>query len=120
MTVGSSSRAEGIKIGIATDLGYMPDSIRFHLRGCDVLLLESNHDLNMLKVGSCPWALKLTASLRRALGPKRGKPIRLQMEGLGAGRSSAFARVLHHQETLSVAADCVLRQKRVSRDRGLE
>ena len=56
--VGFSFRAEGIKIGIATDLGYMPDSIRFHLRGCDVLLLESNHDLNMLKVGSYPWALK--------------------------------------------------------------
>jgi phosphoribosyl 1,2-cyclic phosphodiesterase len=56
--VGFSFRAEGIKIAIATDLGYMPDSIRFHLRGCDLLLLESNHDLNMLKVGSYPWALK--------------------------------------------------------------
>jgi phosphoribosyl 1,2-cyclic phosphodiesterase len=56
--VGFSFRAEGIKIAIATDLGYMPDSIRFHLRGSDVLLLESNHDLDMLKVGSYPWALK--------------------------------------------------------------
>src|SRR6202142_3345002 len=56
--VGFSFRAEGIKISIATDLGYMPDSVRFHLRGSDVLLLESNHDLDMLKVGSYPWALK--------------------------------------------------------------
>jgi len=56
--VGFAFRAEGIKIAIATDLGYMPESIRFHLRGCDLLLLESNHDLNMLKVGSYPWALK--------------------------------------------------------------
>lgn len=56
--VGFSFQAEGIKVAIATDLGYMPDSIRFHLRGCDLLLLESNHDLNMLKVGSYPWALK--------------------------------------------------------------
>ena len=56
--VGFSFRAEGIKMAIATDLGYMPDSIRFHLRGCDLLLLESNHDLNMLKVGCYPWALK--------------------------------------------------------------
>ncbi len=30
--VGFSFRAEGVKISIATDLGYMPDSIRFHLR----------------------------------------------------------------------------------------
>jgi phosphoribosyl 1,2-cyclic phosphodiesterase len=56
--VGFSFRAQGIKITIATDLGYMPDSVRFHLRRSDVLLLESNHDLDMLKVGSYPWALK--------------------------------------------------------------
>ena len=56
--VGFSFRSQGIKITIATDLGYMPDSVRFHLRGSDVLLLESNHDLDMLKVGSYPWALK--------------------------------------------------------------
>ena len=51
-------RAEGIKISIATDLGYLPDSVRFHLRGSDVLLLESNHDLEMLKVGPYPWSVK--------------------------------------------------------------
>jgi phosphoribosyl 1,2-cyclic phosphodiesterase len=56
--VGFSLRAEGIKISIATDLGYLPDSIRFHLCGSDVLLLESNHDLDMLKVGPYPWSVK--------------------------------------------------------------
>jgi phosphoribosyl 1,2-cyclic phosphodiesterase len=56
--VGFSFRAEGIKVSIATDLGYLPDSIRYHLRGSDVLLLESNHDLEMLKVGPYPWSVK--------------------------------------------------------------
>ena len=56
--MGFSFRAEGIKISIATDLGYLPDSVRVHLRGSDVLLLESNHDLNMLKVGPYPWSVK--------------------------------------------------------------
>ena len=56
--VGFSFRAEGIKISIATDLGYMPDSVRVQLRGSDVLLLESNHDLKMLKVGPYPWSVK--------------------------------------------------------------
>ena len=56
--VGFSLRAQGIKVSIATDLGYLPDSIRHHLRGSDVLLLESNHDLEMLKVGPYPWAVK--------------------------------------------------------------
>ena len=41
-----------------TDLGYMPESIKFHLRGADLLLLESNHDLEMLKVGPYPWSVK--------------------------------------------------------------
>ncbi|MGI8991156.1 MAG: MBL fold metallo-hydrolase [Bryobacteraceae bacterium] len=56
--VGFCFRAEGIKIGIATDLGYIPDSIKFHLRGSHALLLESNHDLEMLKVGPYPWVVK--------------------------------------------------------------
>src|SRR6266851_863574 len=32
--VGFTFRAEGVKIGFATDLGYMPVSVRDHLRGC--------------------------------------------------------------------------------------
>jgi phosphoribosyl 1,2-cyclic phosphodiesterase len=56
--VGFSFRAEGIKVSIATDLGYLPESVRFQLRGSDLLMLESNHDLNMLKVGPYPWSIK--------------------------------------------------------------
>ena len=56
--VGFSFHAEGIKIGLVTDLGYIPDSIKFHLRGSQVLLLESNHDLETLRCGSYPWAVK--------------------------------------------------------------
>jgi phosphoribosyl 1,2-cyclic phosphodiesterase len=36
----------------------MPDSIRIHLRRVQMLLLESNHDLEMLKVGPYPWSVK--------------------------------------------------------------
>lgn len=56
--VGFCFRAEGIKIGLATDLGYIPESIKFHLRGTNLLILESNHDLEMLKVGPYPWPVK--------------------------------------------------------------
>ena len=56
--IGFCLRAQGIKCAIATDLGYVTDSIRFHLRGSTVLLLESNHDLEMLKVGPYPWMVK--------------------------------------------------------------
>ena len=56
--VGFTFRADGIKVGIATDLGYLPLSVRDHLRGCDVLIMESNHDLEMLRVGPYPWSVK--------------------------------------------------------------
>jgi len=56
--VGFTFRAEGTKIGFATDLGYLPASVRDHLRGCDVLVIESNHDLEMLRDGPYPWSVK--------------------------------------------------------------
>ena len=51
-------RADGVKISFVTDLGYMPDSVKIHLRGADLVMLESNHDLDMLKVGPYPWSVK--------------------------------------------------------------
>lgn len=51
-------RVEGVKLGIVTDLGYMPASVRQHVRGCDVLMIESNHDLEMLRTGPYPWSVK--------------------------------------------------------------
>jgi phosphoribosyl 1,2-cyclic phosphodiesterase len=56
--VGFRFEAEGVRVGIATDLGYIPESIKWHLRRTDLLLLESNHDLDMLKVGPYPWSVK--------------------------------------------------------------
>jgi len=56
--VGFTFRAEGIKIGFATDLGYMPVSVRNHLCGSTVLVMESNHDLEMLRTGPYPWSVK--------------------------------------------------------------
>ena len=32
--------------------------MRDHLRGCDVLVMESNHDVEMLRVGPYPWSVK--------------------------------------------------------------
>jgi phosphoribosyl 1,2-cyclic phosphodiesterase len=63
--VGYTLSAEGIKIAIATDLGYVTDSLRVHLRQTDFLLLESNHDLEMLRVGPYPWSVKQRVMSRR-------------------------------------------------------
>ncbi len=50
--------AEGIRVGVVTDLGYIPEVVKQRVRGCQCLVFESNHDLDMLKVGPYPWFVK--------------------------------------------------------------
>ena len=49
---------EGKSVAVATDLGYYDDYIVDHLKQLDAVLLESNHDVNMLQVGTYPYYLK--------------------------------------------------------------
>jgi phosphoribosyl 1,2-cyclic phosphodiesterase len=56
--VGFVFEAEGVRMAIATDLGYMPLNVKMTIRNCDVLMLESNHDLEMLREGPYPWSVK--------------------------------------------------------------
>ncbi|MGC2404258.1 MAG: MBL fold metallo-hydrolase, partial [Acidobacteriaceae bacterium] len=56
--VGFVFEAEGVRMAIATDLGYMPPNVKMAMRNCDVLMLESNHDLEMLRDGPYPWSVK--------------------------------------------------------------
>ncbi len=48
----------GKKIGIATDLGIATGMVKQHLKSCDLLVLEANHDPTMLIEGPYPWPLK--------------------------------------------------------------
>jgi phosphoribosyl 1,2-cyclic phosphodiesterase len=50
--------AEGVRMALATDLGYMPPNVKQAIARSDVLLLESNHDLEMLRDGPYPWSVK--------------------------------------------------------------
>lgn len=54
---------QGDKIGVATDLGTVNRLIQQRLHDCTVLMLESNHDLEMLKTSERPLNLK-----RRIMG----------------------------------------------------
>jgi len=49
---------DGTRVGIASDLGYVDAPVLRHLSGCDGLFFESNHDLDMLRMGTYPWSLK--------------------------------------------------------------
>ena len=45
-------------VGVATDIGYVTDEIRMGLSGCEAVVIESNHDIDMLRHGSYPDILK--------------------------------------------------------------
>lgn len=51
------------KLSLATDLGYMSTKVKERIMDSDVLVLEANHDVEMLRLGRYPWNIK-----RRILG----------------------------------------------------
>lgn len=51
-----------LKIGLATDIGYITEDIRTNLIGCESVVIECNHDKEMLMMGPYPYELKLRIS----------------------------------------------------------
>lgn len=56
---------QGKRAAVATDMGCFDDTIIQVLGQCDSVLIEANHDINMLQVGPYPYSLKM-----RILGNK--------------------------------------------------
>lgn len=56
--VGFTIGQNGAAMGIATDLGIATSMVKEHLKKCSLLILESNHDPEMLATGPYPWPLK--------------------------------------------------------------
>lgn len=55
---GFTVNQNGTKIGIATDLGIATAMVKEHLKDCSLLILEANHDEQMLIDGPYPWPVK--------------------------------------------------------------
>jgi len=56
--VGFTFSARGKKVGLATDMGFVPDPVAARLKNVQALILESNHDLKMLQEGPYDRSLK--------------------------------------------------------------
>jgi phosphoribosyl 1,2-cyclic phosphodiesterase len=56
--VGFVFTAEGVRMAFATDLGYVTPNVKAQIKSVDLLLLESNHDIEMLRDGPYPWSVK--------------------------------------------------------------
>lgn len=64
-STGYRFEADGMHVGYATDLGFVPTPVREALLGCSTVVLESNHDPEMLRTGPYPYALQ-----QRVAGPR--------------------------------------------------
>ena len=56
--VGFTIQTDHKKLGIVTDIGSVTNLVRERLRGSNILILEFNHDQQMLLYSSYPWELK--------------------------------------------------------------
>ncbi|WP_051243073.1 MBL fold metallo-hydrolase [Azohydromonas australica] len=83
-------------LGLLTDLGEVTDAVAQALAGCDALLLEANHDREMLLAGPYPWVLK-----RRISG---------RFGHLENGLAAALLQRLHHAGLRHVVAAHLSRQ----------
>ncbi len=58
MSVGYRVQVGDFAFGLATDTGYVTEDMRRSLRGCEAVLIEANHDEEMLRTGPYPAELK--------------------------------------------------------------
>lgn len=56
--VGYSFFKGGKQISIVTDTGLVDEGLYREIKNADILVLEANHDVDMLKIGKYPWFLK--------------------------------------------------------------
>ncbi|MBI4460714.1 MAG: MBL fold metallo-hydrolase [Acidobacteria bacterium] len=78
----------GVRIAVVTDLGYVPENVKDYLRGCHCLIMESNHDLEMLRDGPYPWYVK------QRIMSKTGHLSNLALEEFLTGDFDGQARLL--------------------------
>jgi phosphoribosyl 1,2-cyclic phosphodiesterase len=86
--VGFRISAHAATVTVTTDLGHVPSAVQRHLRDNDLLILEANHDVEMLQNGPYPTFLK-----RRVLGQHGHLSNLATAEALAACRDRVPAEV---------------------------
>ncbi|MDJ0987291.1 MAG: MBL fold metallo-hydrolase [Desulfobacterales bacterium] len=82
--VGFTIGQNGRRIGIATDLGTVTPQLKKRLQDCHLLILEANHDPQMLLDGPYPWPLKKRIQGRRGhLSNQQSKRLLQQLQHRG-------------------------------------
>jgi len=102
------------KLGVATDLGIATRLVADRLRGCQSLVLESNHDEELLRDGPYPWKLKQRVRSKHGHLSNRdsGELLRqLLWPGLEAVLLAHLSETNNHPDLArSIAADIITGQ----------
>ena len=97
------------KIGFATDLGIPTRLVAEHLKECRVLVLEANHDVEMLQNGSYPWDLKQRIRSRHG-HLSNSESCRLLEDVSWSGLEAVFLAHLSEENNCPAAAERLFRQ----------
>lgn len=107
--VGFVVQAEGLRIVVATDLGYLAPNVRMQLRGADLLIIESNYDADMLRDGPYPWVVKQRVLSRVGHLGNDALEEYLTSEYDGAARYVILAHISESNNLPALARSCAER-----------
>jgi phosphoribosyl 1,2-cyclic phosphodiesterase len=105
---------QGIRISVVTDLGFVPEIVKQRVKGSHVLIFESNHDLEMLKVGPYPWHVKQRVMSRQGHLSNNATADFLTEEFDGAAQFLVLAHLSetnNHPEIARLSAEQALSQR---------
>jgi phosphoribosyl 1,2-cyclic phosphodiesterase len=100
-------QSQGVKVSIVTDLGYITQLVAERLRGSNLVIIESNHDRDMLKVGRYPWSVKqrIASNLGHLANDETARWIRNDFDGQAEYLVLAhLSRHCNHPELVRLAA----------------
>jgi phosphoribosyl 1,2-cyclic phosphodiesterase len=95
--VGFTIHCEGVTAGVVTDMGVPTSLIRQHLKTCRVVVVEANHDEQMLQEAQRPWSLKQRI---------RGRQGHLSNESAADMLAEIAGPDLHHVFLAHISDDC--------------
>jgi phosphoribosyl 1,2-cyclic phosphodiesterase len=112
---GFIARHEGVKLATLTDFGHISPLMKEKLRGCDAIIMESNHSIDMLRMCTeYPWSLKQRIMGRRGHLSNEDLAEWLIKDFDGSARHLVLAHLSQRANEPNLArimAECALRER---------
>ncbi|MEP7074877.1 MAG: MBL fold metallo-hydrolase [Acidobacteriota bacterium] len=112
---GFIARHSGVKMATLTDFGHISPLMKEMLRGCDGIIIESNHSIDMLRM--CPqytWSLKQRIMSRRGHFSNEDLADWLMSDFDGSARHIVLAHIsqkANEPHLAKIMAECALRER---------